>query len=289
MELSNTNEGMNLSQQTEGGRQITEADVFQLYGRLINPLKDLENACEKKQQQEKAITEAKTTIGTSFVAPFIFAIIWTIALAIPFLIVFWIAGNVIKLEDGVKFATAYINWYEDLPISNMMEGWASDTENLLLQFLKVLLLAFVELLLMPNVIVLLPIMFVVGIFATIISVIRAKSVLKRSKKELVELNQQIPTMIEQLSGPLSFVPPDYRFSEAVEYFFRSFCNQRADTLKEAVILYDNYMHQKKMESAQEALVQQQVLALKEIEYQNIQLNNIHSKLRDIDSRLFWNF
>lgn len=87
---------------------------------------------------------------------------------------------------------------------------------------------------------------------------------------------------------MSFVPPDYRYSEAIEYFFRSFFNQKAETLKEAVILYDNYVHQKKMESAQEFLVQQQILALKEIEYQNIQLNNIHSKLSDIDSRLFWN-
>lgn len=287
MELDSTNE-INLSQQTEGVLQITDADVFQLYGRLVNPMKELENACERQQKQEEAIAEAKETIGVCFITPFIYAIGWTVAFAIPFLIVFWVAGNLVKLEDGVKFASAYINWYEDLPISNMMVGWGTSIDSLLLKFIFLILLGFVEFLLMPNVIVLLPIMFVVGVLVTIIGVIRAKCVIKSGKEELVELNQQIPIMIEQLSGPLSFVPLDYRYSEAIEYFFRSFCNQKAETLKEAVILYDNYVHQKKMESAQEFLVQQQILALKEIEYQNIQLNNIHSKLSDIDSRLFWN-
>lgn len=60
MELDSTNE-INLSQQTEGVLQITYADVFQLYGRLVNPMKELENACERQQKQEEAIAEAKET------------------------------------------------------------------------------------------------------------------------------------------------------------------------------------------------------------------------------------
>lgn len=215
MELDSTNE-INLSQQTEGVLQITYADVFQLYGRLVNPMKELENACERQQKQEEAIAEAKETIGGCFITPFIYAIGWTVAFAIPFLIVFWVAGNLVKLEDGVKFASAYINWYEDLPISNMMVGWGTSIDSLLLKFIFLILLGFVEFLLMPNVIVLLPIMFVVGVLVTIIGVKRAKCVIKSGKEELVELNQQIPIMIEQLSGPLSFVPPDYRYSEAIE-------------------------------------------------------------------------
>lgn len=288
MEISNTNEEMNLSQEMESEHQITEKDVFLLYGRLVSPMKELEDTCERQRQQEEAIANAKATIATCFITPFIHAIIWTVALAIPFLFIFWIAGNVIRLEDGVKFASAYISWYEDLPISNMMEGWGKGIDNLLLHFLFILFLGFVEFLLMPNVIVLLPIMFVVGIFATIIGVIRAKFVLTTGKKELEELNQQVSVKIEQLSDPLSFVPPNYRFSEAIEYFYMCFCNQKADTLKEAVILYDNYAHQKKMESSQEALIQQQIQVLKEIEYQNVQLKNINRKLRTIDNRLFWN-
>ena len=195
MELDSTNE-INLSQQTEGVLQITDADVFQLYGRLVNPMKELENACERQQKQEEAIAEAKETIGVCFITPFIYAIGWTVAFAIPFLIVFWVAGNLVKLEDGVKFASAYINWYEDLPISNMMVGWGTSIDSLLLKFIFLILLGFVEFLLMPNVIVLLPIMFVVGVLVTIIGVIRAKCVIKSGKEELVELNQQIPIMIE---------------------------------------------------------------------------------------------
>ena len=177
MELDSTNE-INLSQQTEGVLQITDADVFQLYGRLVNPMKELENACERQQKQEEAIAEAKETIGVCFITPFIYAIGWTVAFAIPFLIVFWVAGNLVKLEDGVKFASAYINWYEDLPISNMMVGWGTSIDSLLLKFIFLILLGFVEFLLMPNVIVLLPIMFVVGVLVTIIGVIRAKCVIK---------------------------------------------------------------------------------------------------------------
>lgn len=177
MELDSTNE-INLSQQTEGVLQITYADVFQLYGRLVNPMKELENACERQQKQEEAIAEAKETIGGCFITPFIYAIGWTVAFAIPFLIVFWVAGNLVKLEDGVKFASAYINWYEDLPISNMMVGWGTSIDSLLLKFIFLILLGFVEFLLMPNVIVLLPIMFVVGVLVTIIGVIRAKCVIK---------------------------------------------------------------------------------------------------------------
>ena len=288
MELDSTTNELNSPHQTDDVHKATEADIFCLYGKLVNPMKELENVCDKKQQQEIAIMKSKSTIHRCLITPVTNAIVWTVVCAIPFLIIFWIAGNLIKVEDGVKFADAYINWYEGLPISNMMVGWGKDIDNLLLQFIFILFLFFIEYVLMPNIIVLLPIMHMLGVLVTIISVIRAIYIIKSAKNALVELNQHIPIMIEQLSEPLSFVPPDYRYSEAIEYFYKSFCNHKAETLKEAVILYDNYMHQKKMESAQEALVHHQILALREIEYQNMQLNNIHKKLRSIDSRLFWN-
>ena len=106
-----------------------------MWQRQVNPMKELENACERQQKQEEAIAEAKETIGVCFITPFIYAIGWTVAFAIPFLIVFWVAGNLVKLEDGVKFASAYINWYEDLPISNMMVGWGTSIDSLLLKFI----------------------------------------------------------------------------------------------------------------------------------------------------------
>ena len=191
------------------------------------------------------------------------------------------------MDDGIKFASAYIDWYEDLPISNAMESWNEGVHNLLLQLLFIAFLGLVELLIMPNVIFVFPIVFAISVLVTVISVINAKSLIARSKKELPQRSQQIQMMVNKLNEPLSFVPPDYRFSEAIEYFYRSYCNKKADTLKEAVTLYDTYAHQRRMEESQESIIQHQVEMLKKIEYQNVQLKKIHSKLRDIESQLYW--
>lgn len=102
----------------------------------------------------------------------------------------------------------------------------------------------VENVLAPVVLFLLPLMSIVSIFTTIFAVFHAKVIIRARQQQIETLDSQLDASLNELSVPISFVSPDYRFSEAIEFFYHSFANGKASTLQEAILQYDDFSHKR---------------------------------------------
>lgn len=267
--------------------EITEADVFNLYGRLVEPLKQFEDACAEQASYKESVENAKAIMWSWWLQAILYTVIFTVVLAIPFAILFWNAGKHIQIGEGANLVETYYEWYKGLEVTANVTEWCKNFMGLFTGIIGFVVIVSFEMVVMPCATFLVPIVAIISLVVSILGAIHASSIVAGSKAGLPARQETIEAMLEELEGPLTFVPPDYRYSEAVEYFYKSFANHKADTLKEAVNLYDNYVHQRNMEESQQVLIQNQVAMLQQIEYQNIQLQNINSKLNNIKSTLFW--
>ncbi|MCC8152671.1 MAG: hypothetical protein LIO96_14850 [Lachnospiraceae bacterium] len=94
--------------------------------------------------------------------------------------------------------------------------------------------------------------------------------LERLTQEQPELKEEISNGILKIRDAVCFVPPQYRYSGAVQYFVEAYNNSKADNLKEAVNSYDTYYFRMQSEANQQKLLamqQRQEELLQEIEYQ----------------------
>lgn len=66
-------------------------------------------------------------------------------------------------------------------------------------------------------------------------------------KHDLEKNREIA--VKKLLPEIQFVPANYRYLIAVQYMLEAFQNQRADTFKEAINLYEEQLHRWKLENA----------------------------------------
>lgn len=58
---------------------------------------------------------------------------------------------------------------------------------------------------------------------------------------------------------VNWYPQNYCYVSAVEFFYESVNNYRADSMKEAINLFENYMHQQRVEENQKQSIKQQKL------------------------------
>lgn len=73
---------------------------------------------------------------------------------------------------------------------------------------------------------------------------------------LAEL-QQIQIAYREKIG--SWYPSTYCYAEAAQFFYEVISNYRADNMKEAINLYENTLHQRRMEDNQKQMLKQQKL------------------------------
>ena len=79
-----------------------------------------------------------------------------------------------------------------------------------------------------------------------------------AQKEL-ELRTQLNAVGVQYHSECSeYIPQDYRYNmAAVDFFAKAMVNRRADSIKEAVNLYETEMYRKRMEAKQDAMIRKQ--------------------------------
>ena len=65
---------------------------------------------------------------------------------------------------------------------------------------------------------------------------------------------QYQQTVGMYGSAIEFIPPDYRYVEAVESFYRYLLNGRANDLQQAVNLYEEELHRMRMENAQQAML-----------------------------------
>lgn len=85
------------------------------------------------------------------------------------------------------------------------------------------------------------------------------------RKELVQ---------EKAAATLSLLPPKYTYLEAIDFFIDVIVNLRADSIKEAVNLYEEHLHRQRMEAAQNKLADQQAKMLQLQQENQALLNSI---------------
>jgi large-conductance mechanosensitive channel len=78
-------------------------------------------------------------------------------------------------------------------------------------------------------------------------------------QEQAVLNELRDIQIVYNERLLNWYPQNYCYVSAVEFFYDSVKNFRADSMKEAINLYENYMHQQRVEENQKQSIKQQKL------------------------------
>lgn len=103
-----------------------------------------------------------------------------------------------------------------------------------------------------------------------------------SKQKLDGLNAQLQELNtyrkelaqEKAAATLSLLPPRYTYLEAIDFFIDVIVNLRADSMKEAVNLYEEHLHRQRMEAAQNKLAEQQTQMLQLQQENQAILNSI---------------
>lgn len=78
-------------------------------------------------------------------------------------------------------------------------------------------------------------------------------------QEQAVLNELQKVQIAYRERVSSWYPDNYCSVEAVEFFYNAVMNYRADNLKEAINLYETFLHQRRVEANQKKAVEQQKL------------------------------
>lgn len=80
------------------------------------------------------------------------------------------------------------------------------------------------------------------------------------RQEAENINRRLREIqLEYQNTVMTWYPPNYCYIEAVEFFLDCVTNYRADTLKEAINLYEEYLHRERVERNQEAMLKKQDL------------------------------
>lgn len=77
-------------------------------------------------------------------------------------------------------------------------------------------------------------------------------------EKISDLEYRRNELANELYGPLTaYVPPDYQYSYAISSMYEYFVNMRARNITEAINLYEDELHKKKMESMQAQILHEQ--------------------------------
>ena len=267
-----------------------ERERFELFYSVLPHLKELESYIETKDAAQRRREQAQSRLEMPVLSTFINALLYTISFAIPFLIVFYIILNVVTLDDEKSLYSAYEAWLDASPIVSMVTGWLllpANVNNFLCKLISILLSFLFMFVVVPCLYFLLPMVFVLCSISTICTRRAAKKDLKESAEICEEMDLNIGLLVNLLAVPLQAVPPDYQYSEALEYFCNSYMNGRVHTLQEAVTTYDIYLHRRKMEHAQEVIHNDQAMILEEIHNQQKKLDRLQDTITRVKSKVDW--
>ena len=264
-------------------------DLNHLYHKLLDKVRSIETKAEQKAQLEQELSEARDTLSVRFLMPIVMALKFTLYAGIPFIVVFFILAACIKNADGVRYFTVYDHWYGSAPSLH----WLSD---LLLKFgdtcgvvgkILAIVIGVIVFFLIPAIVVLLPLSLIGAIIITVHACNQARTTVKHVPGQVENLGNEIDDIIDEIAPGMSFVPPDYRYSDALEFICRAFDNHKADSLKEALLQYDDYAHKCRLELGQQEMIGRLNTAIDMIQEQNDKLDSIHSEVRSVNSKVNW--
>lgn len=196
--------------------------LFMLYEQLINPFKEIEDLQAMIIQAKNRIKANQTEMNSFFYRIKTPGFITSgFAFAIICLLLFSWAGNGFDLMLVMQ---------EYIPISD-----------------GVFLILFG---------IVLPLLIGFGLCAIVAGIknIKLSSNNEELSKSVAVFEQSIEKKIAELGDVVSFIPPQYRYSQALAFFVESYSNSKIDNLKEAVNLYDTHDYRNKMLDSQAEII-----------------------------------
>lgn len=230
--------------------------LFSIYEKLIEPFKKIEAKVARINNLQGAIEENKEYTKCSFSRILYFSKY----IFIPTLIV-----NIIfvaSLDDDATIG-------KFLPLYRLFDYMIDNHDSM-----------FIELLLLPYAYVLHPIFVSLIITAIIVIIVNIIHMIQ-NKKYQQEIDELIPIINQEtdsISEVACFIPPSYRYSQALDFFVDAYANSKIDNLKEAVNLYDTNEYRQNMLDYQAEMVEwTKTIAFAELE-QAEQLKNIRNDI-----------
>lgn len=243
-------------------------ELFSLYRSLVSPFLEYEERSKNKRELERKlewnVKDAKKPVRFDCKRTIRGVISDILKWAIPFLIVFWVIMNVVQV-NGEKLL---LDMYSEL-LNPVYDAIYAQLGSMVLIGLFVELFVFGAL--CPCLVLLFPWMLVRNVIYRMRWVSQKKKkneeTLKACEKAYKELLPQAEAAIQEawkkIAPHLNRIPPDYRNSRALAFFSKSFFNGKVKNLQEAVNLYDQYLHQQRMEQGQREIAKAQIKAQKE--------------------------
>ena len=90
---------------------------------------------------------------------------------------------------------------------------------------------------------------------------------------------------DQAAAVLSLMPPKYIYLEAIDFFIEMVVNMRADSMKEAVNLYEEHLHRMRLEASQKQIAEQQERILQIQQENQAILNSVGDSVNDMRASL----
>ena len=248
-------------------RQITSwHDLFSLYRDLVGPFQKFEKLSSRQRELERKLEQdaeyAQEKIRFDFKGT-IQDIFWdTLKWAIPFLIVFWVILNVVQVNGEYLLNDMYGELMYIIHDQLIEEGGT---------LIDLVYYLGVGIILGPCLIFLFPFMLIRNVISEVQHISQRKKkneeILKACEKARMEQLPQLEAAkqdtLKRIAPYFNCIPSNYRNSHALAFFSDSFFNWKVKDIQEAVNLYDQYLHQQRMEQSQREIAEAQGRALRE--------------------------
>lgn len=278
-------------------------ELFSLYKSLVGPFQEFEKRSYRKRELEwkikSAAEDAQRTVRFNYKKVIRKAFAHTLIWAIPFLIVFYIIMNVVHVNEEKLF---YYYSVSD-PAEAVAEAIEEKIEDKLSEKADIayeIVAAFIICVPLPCLRFLFPLMIVGNVIPEVRHVSQAKKKKEESLKTCEACKELLPQAEAAIQeawkriGPfVKYIPPDYRNSSALAFFSKSFFNLKVKNLTEAVNLYDQYLHQQRMEESQREIANAQREAQREsmaaIDALSGQMAYMHDQIQDQIDSLYYRY
>lgn len=237
--------------------------LFTLYGKLIKPIKDIEDLQEGIWTREAIIKEASVfklkTLGAKLHI-IIAIIIAVLGMYTEFkeskfvqerydnsveLQLQYENSDILFLEEGFRPFYGTIYYLSENDSVKKIGDAISLSDSVLGSLFGALFLCIVAFVLVPFLIALI-LQLPLVLLLTVIKKIKDRNTIKRCINENEVAQKRIYSIFEEIEEYICFIPPSYRLSAALSYFVESYANSRVSNLKEAVNAYDLYVRDARM-------------------------------------------
>lgn len=209
--------------------------LFLLYQKLLPPVRRIEQLSAAINKNGYELSQAKKfqfvypNVGITVAAAFILLIVFVVGWSHNLDMYSESASLMAQYESEYAYAADHMGIF--FPLRNEVA-----TNNLWKLKVPIVFLIYGAI-----------IAVIIAIIGTIISNILAKNSIPRLEKSLRMDIAERNSIVEKIKDYICYVPPSYRYSDAISYFVDSYNNTRANNLQEAVREYDAYIRDKNLQ------------------------------------------